>query len=85
LTPSHGQPYGIPPRPMSAGSSAGGDRLPPLRAMEGAPPPAAQHVGLGQAHEQDPRTGQWRLMPPRQVETGWATGARKPEGQTHPW
>lgn len=85
LASAHGQPYGVPPRPPSAASSGGGERLPPLRAMEG-PPPTVQHVGPGQAHERDPRTGQWRPVPPRQVETGWATGPRKSgDHQIHPW
>ncbi|KHN99644.1 Basic-leucine zipper (bZIP) transcription factor [Metarhizium album ARSEF 1941] len=85
LAPPHGHLYNVPPRPASAASSGSGDRLPPLRAMEG-PSTAVQHVGSGQAQEQDPRTGQWRPVPPRQVETGWATGFRKTgNGQTHPW
>lgn len=83
--PPHGQAYGLPPRPPSAASSGSGERLPPLRAMEG-PPPNVQHMGPGHAHEQDPRTGQWRPVPPRHVETGWATTPRKPgDGQMHPW
>ncbi|KFG79740.1 hypothetical protein MANI_008740 [Metarhizium anisopliae] len=85
LAPPHGHLYNIPPRPASAASSGSGDRLPPLRAMEG-PSPTVQHIGSGQAHEQDPRTGQWRPVPPRQVETGWATVSRKlGDSQTHPW
>lgn len=68
----HGNAYGMPPRPNSAASSAGtGERLPPLRSMEG-PPPGHGH------HEQDPRTGQWMPIQPRPYETGWATAMRKP-------
>ncbi|KAG6013374.1 hypothetical protein E4U43_007321 [Claviceps pusilla] len=83
------QPYRtVPQRPPSAASSGSVERLPPLRAMEGQPPPSVQHVGPGQTHEQDPRTGQWRPVPPRQVETGWATTPRsvgdKPS-QPHAW
>jgi len=69
------QAYGMPPRPLSASSSASGERLPPLRAMEG--PAPVQGIGGRQPQEQDPRTGQWRPAQPRQYETGWATGARK--------
>ncbi|KAH7252412.1 hypothetical protein BKA59DRAFT_453636 [Fusarium tricinctum] len=59
--------YGGPSRPSSAASSsASGERLPPLRAMEGRPP------GPG-VQEQDPRTGQWVPVQPRVPETGWAT------------
>ncbi|KAF5657556.1 hypothetical protein FHETE_10362 [Fusarium heterosporum] len=59
--------YGGPSRPSSAASSsASGERLPPLRAMEGRPP------GPG-VQEQDPRTGQWIPVQPRVPETGWAT------------
>lgn len=71
LPPMHGQVYGVPPRPLSAASSGAGDRLPPLRAMDGPPP-------SGQPHEQDPRTGQWIPVQPRQHETGWATAPRRP-------
>ncbi|KAK2594950.1 hypothetical protein QQS21_007353, partial [Conoideocrella luteorostrata] len=88
LTSPHGQPYGVvTPRPPSAASSGSGDRLPPLRAMEG-PSPVVQHLGSRQGHEQDPTTGQWRPVPPRQVETGWATASRKlgeGQSQSHPW
>ncbi|KAJ6446673.1 armadillo-type fold domain-containing protein [Purpureocillium lavendulum] len=81
-----GQGYGAPPRPLSAASSASGERLPPLRAMDG--PAPVQGVGGRQPQEQDPRTGQWRPVQPRQYETGWATTptARKShEGQpSHP-
>jgi hypothetical protein len=63
--------YGVPSCPSSAASSASGERLPPLRAMEGrhptGPPP-----GPG-VQEQDPRTGQWVPVQPRMTETGWAT------------
>jgi hypothetical protein len=46
--------------------SESGERIPPLRAMEGRPPePGVQ--------EQDPRTGQWIPLQPRGPETGWAT------------
>jgi hypothetical protein len=46
--------------------SESGERLPPLRAMEGRPPePGVQ--------EQDPRTGQWIPLQPRGPETGWGT------------
>lgn len=72
-TPMQGPGYGLPPRPTSASSSTGGgERLPPLRSMEG-PPPAH-----GPPQEQDPRTGQWVPIQPRQFETGWATSPRKP-------
>ncbi|OAA38853.1 Basic-leucine zipper (bZIP) transcription factor [Metarhizium rileyi] len=81
LATPYGHQYGIPPRPASAASSGSGDILPPLRAMEGPSSSTVQHIGPGQAHEQDPRTGQWRPVPPRQVETGWATGPRKPGEQ----
>lgn len=88
LNSPHGQPDStVPRRPPSAASSGTGERLPPLRAMEG-PPPAAQHMGSGQAHGHDPRTGQWRPVAPLQVETGWATTSRKlgdNQNQTHPW
>ncbi|POR37646.1 Uncharacterized protein TPAR_02155 [Tolypocladium paradoxum] len=77
-----GQAYGAPPRPLSAASSTSGERLPPLRAMEGAPPvqshaPGHPHAQQAHAHEQDPRTGQWRPAQPRHFETGWATAPRK--------
>lgn len=73
----HGQGYAGPPRPLSAASSvsASGERLPPLRSVEG----TASHVqGLvsGQPQEQDLRTGQWRPAQPMQYETGWATAPR---------
>lgn len=77
LWPAHGQSYPGPARPASATSSGSAERLPPLRAMEGAPPPV-QHLSQGQAQEQDPRTGQWRQVPARHTETGWATMTRKP-------
>ncbi|VTT78667.1 unnamed protein product [Fusarium fujikuroi] len=63
LPPMSAQGYGAPSRQSSAAFSASGQRLPPLRAMEGrAPRPGIQ--------EQSPRTGQWQ---PRVTETGWAT------------
>ncbi|KAG5982296.1 hypothetical protein E4U55_002084 [Claviceps digitariae] len=84
-----GQPFStVPQRPPSAASSGSAERLPPLRAIEGQPPPLVQHVGPGQAHEQDPRTGQWRPVPPRQVEGGWATTPRNvgdKQSQPHAW
>ncbi|KAM4057122.1 Basic-leucine zipper (bZIP) transcription factor [Hirsutella rhossiliensis] len=76
--------YGGPVRPPSAASSGSGERLPPLRAMEG--PLAAQGMGTGQPQEQDPRTGQWRPAQPRQYETGWATAPRKVyDGHASQW
>lgn len=85
-----GQAYGVPTRPLSAASSTSGERLPPLRAIEGAPPvqshglghPHAQHAHA-HAHERDPRTGQWRPAQPRHFETGWATAPRKPHHEGH--
>lgn len=94
-TPVYGAPVGPPPpvlaslpaasghggpvRPLSAASSGSGERLPPLRAMEGP-------LGPGQPQEQDPRTGQWRPAQPRQYETGWATAPRKPyDGHASQW
>ncbi|KAM5351239.1 hypothetical protein ACJ41O_003962 [Fusarium nematophilum] len=65
-----GPGYGAPSRPSSAASSSGGERLPPLRVMEGRPPPGP---APGQVQEQDPRTGQWVSVQPRATETGWAT------------
>ncbi|KAG6006654.1 hypothetical protein E4U21_006799 [Claviceps maximensis] len=89
MIPTLSQPYrAVPQRPPSAASSESVERLPPLRAMEGQPPPSVQHVGPGQAHEQDPLTGQWRPMLPRQVETGWATAQRNvgdDKKQPHAW
>ncbi|EWG44392.1 hypothetical protein FVEG_05466 [Fusarium verticillioides 7600] len=63
--------YGGPSRPSSAASSASGERLPPLRVMEGRPP-TGPPPGPG-VQEQDPRTGQWVPVQPRVPETGWAT------------
>ncbi|KAF5703966.1 hypothetical protein FGLOB1_8784 [Fusarium globosum] len=63
--------YGGPSRPSSAASSASGERLPPLRAMEGRPP-TGPPPGPG-VQEQDLRTGQWVPVQPRVTETGWAT------------
>lgn len=81
-----GPMYGVPPRPLSAASSASGERLPPLRAMDGAGPSPGQGVAGSVPQEQDPRTGQWRPAHPRQYETGWATAPRKPhEGHSSPW
>ncbi|KAH7170208.1 hypothetical protein EDB81DRAFT_155767 [Dactylonectria macrodidyma] len=78
LPPMQAPSYGVPSRPTSAASSAGGERLPPLRSMEGPPPPTA---GPTHVQEQDPRTGQWVSVQPRPQETGWAT--RRPgEGPT---
>lgn len=81
--PTHGLPsmhspaYGVPPpRPSSATSSASGERLPPLRVMEG-PPPPMHGLGHGQPQEQDLRTGQWRAAQSTHFETGWATAPRK--------
>ncbi|KAI9166605.1 hypothetical protein HJFPF1_02717 [Paramyrothecium foliicola] len=76
LPPMQGQGYGIPPRPLSAASTASLERLPPLRAMEGPPPP--QTLGHGHPQEQDPRTGQWVPLQTRYLETGWATAPRHP-------
>ena len=82
--PGGRQLYGVPPRPLSASSSASGERLPPLRAMDG--PAPTQGVVGGVPQEQDPRTGQWRPAHPRHYETGWATAPRKPhEGHPAPW
>ena len=70
-TPIHGSGYGA-PRPTSASSSSGGgERLPPLRSMEGPLPTQ------GPPQEQDPRTGQWVPIQPRHYEMGWATGPRR--------
>lgn len=67
---------GMPPRPESASSSAGGiDRLPPLRSMEGL---GSHNPSQGPTQEQDLRTGQWAPIQPRHFETGWATGHRRP-------
>ncbi|KAF7536683.1 hypothetical protein G7Z17_g13009 [Cylindrodendrum hubeiense] len=78
LPPMQAPSYGVPSRPTSAASSTGGERLPPLRSMEGPPPPTA---GPTHVQEQDPRTGQWVSVQPRPQETGWAT--RRPgEGPT---
>ncbi|SCV61330.1 uncharacterized protein FFFS_15899 [Fusarium fujikuroi] len=63
LPPMSAQGYGTPSRQSSAVFSASGQRLPPLRAMEGRAP------GLD-IQEQSPRAGQWQ---PRVTETGWAT------------
>ncbi|KAF4342249.1 hypothetical protein FBEOM_3831 [Fusarium beomiforme] len=63
--------YGGPSRPSSAASPVSGERLPPLRAMEGRPP-TGPPPGPG-VQEQDPRTGQWIPVQPRVTETGWAT------------
>ncbi|KAH7162304.1 hypothetical protein B0J13DRAFT_580075 [Dactylonectria estremocensis] len=70
LPPMQTPSYGVPSRPTSAASSTGGERLPPLRSMEGPPPPTA---GPTHVQEQDPRTGQWVSVQPRPQETGWAT------------
>ena len=68
-TPMQGPGYCPPSRPTSASSSAGAvERLPPLRSIERPPP------GHGPPQEQDPRTGQWVPIQPRQYETVWATG-----------
>ncbi|KAF6515218.1 hypothetical protein HZS61_005124 [Fusarium oxysporum f. sp. conglutinans] len=63
--------YDAPSCPSSAASSASGESLPPLRAMEGRPP-TGPPPGSG-AQEQDSRTGQWIPVRPRVTETGWAT------------
>ena len=76
-TPLQSPVYGgVPPRPESASSSAGGglDRLPPLRSLESL---GSQNLTQGPPQEQDPRTGQWAPIQPRQYETGWATGLRR--------
>ena len=75
LSPMQGHIYGVPPRPSSATSSGSVERLPPLRSMEG--PPPGPSLGPGQGQEQDPRTGQWIPVQPRQQETGWATYPRR--------
>ncbi|KYK60210.1 hypothetical protein DCS_01346 [Drechmeria coniospora] len=63
--PALGHTYGT----VSAASLTAGERLPPLRAMEGQV--AAQ--GLGTAHdEQEAKSGPWRTGQNRQFETGWA-------------
>ncbi|EGU84356.1 hypothetical protein FOXB_05131, partial [Fusarium oxysporum f. sp. conglutinans Fo5176] len=71
LSPMRMSGYGGPSRPSSAASSASGERLPPLRVMEGLPP-TGPPPGPG-VQEQDPRTGQWVPVQPRVPETGWAT------------
>ncbi|RYC78296.1 hypothetical protein BFJ63_vAg18830 [Fusarium oxysporum f. sp. narcissi] len=71
LPPMPKSGYGGPSRPSSAASSASGERLPPLRVMEGRPP-TGPPPGPG-IQEQDPRTGQWVPFQPRVPETGWAT------------
>lgn len=77
LPSMHNQAYGAPPpRPPSTTSSTSGERLPPLRVMEGPPPPMSGLVH-GQLHEQNLRTGQWRAAQPSHLETGWATATRK--------
>lgn len=76
LSPMQSHLYGVPPRPSSATSSGSVERLPPLRSME-APLPGSS-FGPGHGHEQDPRTGQWGPVQPRQQETGWATFPRRP-------
>ncbi|KAM0263071.1 hypothetical protein ACHAQJ_001450 [Trichoderma viride] len=77
LPSMHSQAYGVPPpRPSSATSSTSGERLPPLRVMEG-PPSLMSGLGPGQPQEQDLRTGQWRTAQPSHLETGWATVPRK--------
>ncbi|KAG6990699.1 hypothetical protein FocnCong_v020193 [Fusarium oxysporum f. sp. conglutinans] len=65
--------------PSSAASSASGERLPPLRAMEGRPP-TGPSPGSG-AQEQDSRTGKWVPVQPRMAETGWATS----DTHRRPW
>jgi hypothetical protein len=79
LPSMHSQAYGAPPpRPPSATSSTSGERLPPLRVMEGPPLPMSGLVhGQHQHQEQDMRTGQWRAAQPSHLETGWATAPRK--------
>ncbi|KAH7228575.1 uncharacterized protein BKA55DRAFT_599088 [Fusarium redolens] len=67
---SMGYGYDAPSCPSSAASSASGERLPPLRAMEGRPP-TGPPPGSG-TQEQDSRTGQWIPVRPRVTETGWA-------------
>lgn len=77
LPSMHNQAYGAPPpRPPSATSSTSGERLPPLRVMEGPPPPMSGLIH-GQHQEQDPRTGHWRAAQPSHLEIGWATAPRK--------
>ena len=81
LPPMQGQGYGAPTRPPSAASSRSGERLPPMRSMESSLP--GPGFGPEQVQEQDPRTGQWVPVQPRQPETGWATAPRRPpEGPT---
>ncbi|KAM5360069.1 hypothetical protein ACJA88_014954 [Fusarium oxysporum] len=63
--------YGAPSCPSSVASSASGERLPPLRAMEGRPPTGPPPWPGVQ--EQDPRTGQWLPVQPRITKAGWAT------------
>ncbi|PHH71336.1 hypothetical protein CDD82_6581 [Ophiocordyceps australis] len=64
-----------PQRPLSSASSASGDRLPPLRAIEG--PSPGQNASMGQNPEQDPRAAQWRPAQPRNFEMAWATRPRR--------
>ncbi|KAF5699555.1 Calpain-like protease palB rim-13 [Fusarium mundagurra] len=54
--------YGGPSRPSSAASSASGERLPPLRVMEGRPP-TGPPPGPG-VQEQDPRTANVKVQVP---------------------
>lgn len=83
LPSMHGQAYGVPPpRPPSATSSTSGERLPPLRVMEGPPPPMSG-LAPGQPQEQDLRTGQWRVAHPARLETGWATAPQKHQDGPH--
>lgn len=82
LPSMHSQAYGVPPRPSSATSSASGERLPPLRVMEG-PPLPMPGLGPGQPQEQDLRTGQWRAAQTSHFETGWATVPRKHQDGPH--
>ncbi|KAH7329377.1 hypothetical protein B0I35DRAFT_448551 [Stachybotrys elegans] len=80
LPPMHAQYYGGPPRPPSAASSGSIERLPPLRGMESQQmiqgPSQVHAPAQGHQQEQDPRTGQWVPLQPRQYETGWATTHR---------
>ncbi|PHH60689.1 hypothetical protein CDD81_1341 [Ophiocordyceps australis] len=66
-----GQTMGGPPRPLSSASSASGDRLPPLRAIEG--PSPGQNASMRPNQE----SGQWRPAQPPNFEMGWATGPRR--------
>ena len=78
-----GQPSGGHGHRSPSYTVASGEKLPPLRALEGQAS-NAQYVATGHADEQDPRTGQWRPVPPKHIETGWATASKSPAGHGPP-